>query len=186
MITAFGLTSILQTYGTLIGRSAPASDNTSGTSHQPELLFWMNRLLRLDIQTRTVISQTLNQLRQQQGLTIILTTPYLEEAAEADFVYVIDHGQIIAADTVEQPCRKQPMHKVSWWLKPIILKLSWMLIQALVVNGVVFTNKPSITDCATWWSTGNRFINKSIYDYPFWISPVRPWWYFYGTNSEIR
>lgn len=103
LITAFGLTSILkQTYGTLSGGQRRRVDIARALIHQPKLLFLDEPSTGLDIQTRTVIWQTLNQLRQQQGLTIILTTHYLEEAAEADFVYVIDHGQIIAADTVEQ------------------------------------------------------------------------------------
>ncbi|QFP80132.1 ABC transporter ATP-binding protein [Latilactobacillus graminis] len=103
LITAFGLTSILkQTYGTLSGGQRRRVDITRALIHQPKLLFLDEPSTGLDIQTRTVIWQTLNQLRQQQGLTIILTTHYLEESAEADFVYVIDHGQIIAADTVEQ------------------------------------------------------------------------------------
>jgi len=103
LITAFGLTSILkQTYGTLSGGQRRRVDIARALIHQPKLLFLDEPSTGLDIQTRTVIWQTLNQLRQQQGLTIILTTHYLEEAAEAEFVYVIDHVQIIAADTVEQ------------------------------------------------------------------------------------
>ena len=103
LITAFGLTSILkQTYGTLSGGQRRRVDIARALIHQPKLLFLDEPSTGLDIQTRTVIWQTLNKLRQQQGLTIILTTHYLEEAAEADFVYVIDLGQIIAADTVEQ------------------------------------------------------------------------------------
>ncbi|BAX68787.1 ATP-binding cassette domain-containing protein [Latilactobacillus sakei] len=103
LITAFSLTSILkQTYGTLSGGQRRRVDIARALIHQPKLLFLDEPSTGLDIQTRTVIWQTLNKLRQQQGLTIILTTHYLEEAAEADFVYVIDHSQIIAADTVEQ------------------------------------------------------------------------------------
>lgn len=103
LITAFGLVPILnQTYGTLSGGQRRRVDIARALIHQPSLLFLDEPSTGLDIQTRMVIWRTLNQLRQQQGLTIILTTHYLEEAAEADFVYVIDHGQIIAADTVDR------------------------------------------------------------------------------------
>ncbi|AVK61367.1 ABC transporter ATP-binding protein [Lactobacillus sp. CBA3605] len=103
LITAIGLTSILnQTYGTLSGGQRRRVDIARALIHQPKLLFLDEPSTGLDIQTRTVIWRTLNRLRQQQGLTIILTTHYLEEAAEADYVYVIDQGQIIAADTVKQ------------------------------------------------------------------------------------
>jgi len=56
----------------------------------------------LDIQTRNVIWDALLRLRQEQGLTILLTTHYLEEVEAADYVYIIDHGHLIAADTVSQ------------------------------------------------------------------------------------
>lgn len=101
LIIAFGLTPILnQRYQTLSGGQRRRVDIARALVHQPALLFLDEPSTGLDIQTRTIIWQTLNRLRQSQGLTIILTTHYLEEAEAADFVYVIDHGQIIAADTV--------------------------------------------------------------------------------------
>lgn len=39
-------------------------------------------------------------MRQTTGLTVILTTHYLEETEAADYVYIIDHGDIIAEDSV--------------------------------------------------------------------------------------
>lgn len=103
LIADFGLTSILdQQYGTLSGGQRRRVDIARALVHQPDLLFLDEPSTGLDIQTRKVIWDTLEKLRQTQGLTIILTTHYLEEAEEADFVYVIDHGEVIAHDTVSQ------------------------------------------------------------------------------------
>ena len=41
----------------------------------------------------------LNELRRDENLTILLTTHYMEEAGEADFVVIIDSGKIVASDT---------------------------------------------------------------------------------------
>lgn len=103
LIDDFGLTTILdQRYDTLSGGQRRRVDIARVLVHQPDLLFLDEPSTGLDIQTRKVIWSTLEKLRETRGLTIILTTHYLEEAEEADFVYVIDHGEVIAHDTVKQ------------------------------------------------------------------------------------
>lgn len=103
LIDDFGLTTILdQRYDTLSGGQRRRVDIARALVHQPDLLFLDEPSTGLDIQTRKVIWGTLEKLRETRGLTIILTTHYLEEAEEADFVYVIDHGEVIAHDTVKQ------------------------------------------------------------------------------------
>lgn len=103
LIDDFGLTTILdQRYDTLSGGQRRRVDIARALVHQPDLLFLDEPSTGLDIQTRKVIWSTLEKLRETRGLTIILTTHYLEEAEEADFVYVIDHGEVIAHDTVKQ------------------------------------------------------------------------------------
>lgn len=103
LIGDFGLTTILdQRYDTLSGGQRRRVDIARALVHQPDLLFLDEPSTGLDIQTRKVIWGTLEELRETRGLTIILTTHYLEEAEEADFVYVIDHGEVIAHDTVKQ------------------------------------------------------------------------------------
>ncbi|CAM2840823.1 ABC transporter ATP-binding protein [Dellaglioa algida] len=103
LIGDFGLTTILdQRYDTLSGGQRRRVDIARALVHQPDLLFLDEPSTGLDIQTRKVIWGTLEKLRETRGLTIILTTHYLEEAEEADFVYVIDHGEVIAHDTVKQ------------------------------------------------------------------------------------
>jgi multidrug/hemolysin transport system ATP-binding protein len=49
-----------------------------------------------------VIWDTIHRLNREQGMTVFLTTHYMEEAAAADDVVVIDHGRIVAHGTPEQ------------------------------------------------------------------------------------
>lgn len=53
----------------------------------------------LDPQTRKMIWSIIESLRKEEGLTVLLTTHYMEEAASADYVVIIDHGCIAAEGT---------------------------------------------------------------------------------------
>ena len=102
-IEKFNLQKIInQKYQTLSGGQKRRVDIVRALLHDPKLLFLDEPTTGLDIQTRTLIWQVLTELRQETGLTIVLTTHYLEEAELANFIYVINHGQIIAADTVSE------------------------------------------------------------------------------------
>ncbi|WP_125567370.1 ABC transporter ATP-binding protein [Companilactobacillus insicii] len=101
LIKKLGLESIWkQKYSSLSGGQKRRVDIARALVQSPELLFLDEPSTGLDIQTRTAIWDVLNQLRQATGLTIILTTHYLEEAQTADYVYIVDQGTIIAEDTV--------------------------------------------------------------------------------------
>lgn len=89
-----------QKYQTLSGGQRRRVDIARAILHRPALLFLDEPSTGLDIQTRNMIWQILNRLRQNEHLTIVLTTHYLEEAENADFVYIIDDGHVIAADTI--------------------------------------------------------------------------------------
>ncbi len=71
-----------------------------GLMHRPDVLFLDEPTLGLDAQTRRVIWEHIKRLNKEYGITIILTTHYMEEA---DFlcgrVAIIDHGKILALDT---------------------------------------------------------------------------------------
>jgi ABC-2 type transport system ATP-binding protein len=69
--------------------------------HRPEVLFLDEPTAGLDPQTRVNLWSVLREL-QAQGQTTLLTTHYMEEAeALCDRVAVIDHGKVLASDTVE-------------------------------------------------------------------------------------
>ncbi|HRN49695.1 MAG TPA: ATP-binding cassette domain-containing protein [Anaerolineales bacterium] len=67
--------------------------------HQPQVLFLDEPTVGLDPQTRRAIWDYLHTLRQQSGVTIFLTTHYLEEAEGCDRVAILDGGTLAALDT---------------------------------------------------------------------------------------
>jgi ABC-2 type transport system ATP-binding protein len=70
-----------------------------GLLHHPRVLFLDEPTLGLDPQTRRHIWDYLNQLREREGLTIFLTTHYMDEAENCGRIAIIDHGTIVALDT---------------------------------------------------------------------------------------
>lgn len=67
--------------------------------HSPKILILDEPTTGLDPQTRTIMWKVINDLRKSDKLTVFLTTHYMEEAANADFVVVIDGGKKIAEGT---------------------------------------------------------------------------------------
>jgi ABC-2 type transport system ATP-binding protein len=71
-----------------------------GLMHRPSVLFLDEPTLGLDAQTRRHIWQYIRNMNRCEGVTIILTTHYMEEADYlCDRVAIIDHGRIVALDT---------------------------------------------------------------------------------------
>jgi ABC-2 type transport system ATP-binding protein len=73
-----------------------------GLLHHPKVLFLDEPTLGLDPQTRRRIWEYILALRQQEDLTIFLTTHYMDEAENCDHIAIIDHGQIVALDTPDK------------------------------------------------------------------------------------
>ncbi len=72
-----------------------------GLLHHPRILFLDEPTLGLDPQTRRHIWTYLLNLQEQEGVTIFLTTHYMDEAEFASRIAIIDHGRIVALDTPE-------------------------------------------------------------------------------------
>jgi ABC-2 type transport system ATP-binding protein len=71
-----------------------------GLIHYPKLLFLDEPTIGLDPQTRDHIWVYIKELRETRGITIVLTTHYMEEADRlSDRVGIIDYGKIVALDT---------------------------------------------------------------------------------------
>jgi len=71
-----------------------------GLVTRPQVLFLDEPTLGVDPQNRVAIIDHVLQLRREQGLTVILTTHYLDEAERAaDRVAIIDRGRIVVEDT---------------------------------------------------------------------------------------
>jgi len=71
-----------------------------GLMHHPNVLFLDEPTLGLDVQTRRHIWQYILSMNQREGVTIVLTTHYMEEADYlCDRVAIVDNGRIVALDT---------------------------------------------------------------------------------------
>jgi ABC-2 type transport system ATP-binding protein len=70
-----------------------------GMLHYPKVLFLDEPTIGLDPQTRATIWQYILKIAKQQGITLFMTTHYLNEAEYCDRIAVIDHGKIVALDT---------------------------------------------------------------------------------------
>jgi ABC-2 type transport system ATP-binding protein len=73
-----------------------------GLLHKPRLLFMDEPTVGIDPQSRRAILDTVKELN-QQGMTVLYTTHYMEEAAElSNRVGIIDHGELIALGTQDE------------------------------------------------------------------------------------
>ncbi len=86
-------------YGKLSGGQKRRADIARSLVHTPKILFLDEPTTGLDPKTRKSVWNTIRQLQQEEGLTVFLTTHYMEEAAGADYVAVIDGGLITAKGT---------------------------------------------------------------------------------------
>ena len=85
--------------GKLSGGQRRRIDIARALLHEPEILILDEPTTGLDPQTRATLWQVMGRLRREKGMTVFLTTHYMEEAAEADYVVIIDHGKIAAEGT---------------------------------------------------------------------------------------
>jgi len=67
--------------------------------HHPKILILDEPTTGLDPQTRKNIWDVINKLRKEEQITVLLTTHYMEEAADADYVVIIDSGKKVASGT---------------------------------------------------------------------------------------
>ena len=67
--------------------------------HKPKILILDEPTTGLDPQTRQNLWSVIERLRRDDGLTVFLTTHYMEEAADADYVVILDSGRIAAEGT---------------------------------------------------------------------------------------
>ena len=86
-------------YGQLSGGQRRRVDIARALLHEPRILFLDEPTAGLDPASRAVVWRTIQELRRTSGLTVFLTTHYMEETEEADRVCIIDRGRMIADGT---------------------------------------------------------------------------------------
>lgn len=88
-------------YKTLSGGQKRRTDIARALIHTPEILFLDEPTTGLDPKTRQDVWQLITDLQQTHGMTIFLTTHYMEEAANSDQIVIIHKGEIKAVGTPE-------------------------------------------------------------------------------------
>ncbi|MBQ4055037.1 MAG: ABC transporter ATP-binding protein [Clostridia bacterium] len=85
--------------GKLSGGQRRRIDIARALLHRPRILILDEPTTGLDPQTRHLLWQVISDLRKSENMTVFLTTHYMEEAADADYVVILDSGRIAAKGT---------------------------------------------------------------------------------------
>ncbi|MBE6534576.1 MAG: ABC transporter ATP-binding protein [Ruminococcaceae bacterium] len=88
-----------RTYGKLSGGQRRRIDIARALLHKPKILILDEPTTGLDPQTRKLLWNVISDLRKTEKMTVFLTTHYMEEAADADYVIILDSGKISAKGT---------------------------------------------------------------------------------------
>jgi ABC-2 type transport system ATP-binding protein len=124
--------------------------------HWPRVLFLDEPTTGLDPQSRTALWEEVARLVKEEGMTVFLTTQYLEEAdIMADRVGIIDHGEIVAEDTpaalkaeIGRPTVEVvPLNSGDWAAISEVFQRFGELVNA-VNSGVAVRLRPGIDDLA--------------------------------------
>lgn len=88
-----------RTVGKLSGGQRRRIDVARGLINKPKILILDEPTTGLDPQTRKTLWNVIYGLRKSENMTVFLTTHYMEEAADADYVVILDSGKIVAKGT---------------------------------------------------------------------------------------
>ena len=95
-----GITELLKRpYGKLSGGQKRRCDIARALLHMPKILLLDEPTTGLDPQMRSAIWETVIHIKEQTGMTILLTTHYMEEAAKADEIVIVKDGRVILRDS---------------------------------------------------------------------------------------
>lgn len=86
-------------FGKLSGGQKRRCEIARALMHTPDILFLDEPTTGLDPATRKSVWQTIHELQTELGMTVFLTTHYMEEAANADHIGIMDHGHLIEYGT---------------------------------------------------------------------------------------
>ncbi len=97
---------------------------------QPDCIILDEPTAMLDPQGRQEVMQTIQKLNQEQGITIVLITHYMEEAALADRIVVMDDGKILLDDTPKKVFSQVEKMKALGLDVPQVTELAYELQKA--------------------------------------------------------
>ena len=102
-------------YEKLSGGQRRRVDIMRALIHKPRILFLDEPTTGLDPKSRKLVWDYINHLRKDKGMTIFLTTHYMEETKEADHVVILDKGKIISQGTPTELKTKYTSSKLVWY-----------------------------------------------------------------------
>lgn len=112
----FDLSEILKRkYGTLSGGQRRRVDIARALINRPKLLFLDEPTTGLDPKTRLQVWEIIHNLRKETGLTVFLTTHYMEETVDCDNVVIIDSGKIVANDSPHNLKKDYSSNSLVWY-----------------------------------------------------------------------
>ena len=102
-------------YDRLSGGQRRRVDIVRALINQPKILFLDEPTTGLDPKSRRMIWDHIRKLREEQNMTIFLTTHYMEETAEADRVVILDKGHVIASGSPSELKSRHTSPKLVWY-----------------------------------------------------------------------
>lgn len=102
-------------YEKLSGGQRRRVDIARALINDPRILFLDEPTTGLDPMSRKLVWNYINFLRKKKGMTIFLTTHYMEETRDADYVVILDKGQIVASDTPAGLKTKYTSTRIVWY-----------------------------------------------------------------------
>lgn len=111
-------------YKTLSGGQKRRCEIAAALMHSPEILFLDEPTTGLDPATRIDVWNIVEQLQREEKMTVFLTTHYMEEAAKADNIIIIDHGKVITSGTPFALKKKYAKDKLILYFKDKSVEIS--------------------------------------------------------------
>lgn len=109
-------------YEKLSGGQRRRVDIMRALIHKPEILFLDEPTTGLDPKSRKIVWDYINHLRKDKGMTIFLTTHYMEETKDADRVVILDKGNIICQGSPAELKSQYTYPKLMWYTEKDVSK----------------------------------------------------------------
>lgn len=139
-------------YGKLSGGQRRRTDIARALLSEPKILFLDEPTTGLDPQTRRTVWEVLENLRARQNLTVFLTTHYMEEAARADDVLILDEGKLAERGSPDELKRRLTRDTLR-----IFSPENAALERALEGEGFVFRRVGGVYEAETGCERGAEF-----------------------------
>lgn len=135
-------------YINLSGGQRRRVDIVRALINRPKILFLDEPTTGLDPHTRMQVWSIINKLRKETGLTVFLTTHYMEETSDCDNVVIIDSGKISACDTPHNLKKKYASNSFVWYTRKSEFAETLLNNEGLSFEYAGDAYKIKISDCS--------------------------------------